>query len=79
MDIAQLRIRLLVAGLDTRYGDAIESQAQPCRRFDTIPTNESELQLGCSKLGGSPDLPIGTARDLQEHNFANTWMIYEWF
>ncbi len=59
MEIAELRIRLLVAGLNTRYGDAIESQAQPCLRFDTIAMDENELWLGCSKLGGSPDLPIG--------------------
>lgn len=59
MNIKEMRARLEDAGFDPRYADATEALAQPCLRFDTIPTDESELALGCSKLGGFPDLPVG--------------------
>lgn len=59
MKIKDLRAHIQAAGIDPKYADVIESQAQRCVRFDAIPTDENELPLGCSKLGGSPDLPIG--------------------
>jgi uncharacterized protein YwqG len=41
------------------YADIIESQAQRCIRFNLIPTEESEIGVGETKMGGSPDLPDG--------------------
>jgi len=39
------------------YADIIEAQAERSVGFHMIPTDESDLSLGCSKAGGSPDLP----------------------
>jgi uncharacterized protein YwqG len=61
MTLKELREALAKEGLDPKFADVIESQAQPCLRFDAIPTGESELPPGCSKLGGSPDLPRGVS------------------
>jgi len=61
MTINELRARLREAVFDSKYADCIESQAQRCVRFQAIPTNEEDLPLGCSKLGGSPDLPVGVS------------------
>jgi uncharacterized protein YwqG len=61
MTIKELRARLQDAGFPESYGDTIERLAQPCLRFTSIPTDEGALPLGCSKLGGFPDLPVGTS------------------
>jgi len=45
----------------TEYADLIESQAQRCARFQTVPQDDRDLPIGSSKLGGSPDLPPGTS------------------
>lgn len=59
MTIKELRARLQDAAFPASYADAIEALAQPCLRLDAIPADESELAMGCSKIGGSPDLPPG--------------------
>lgn len=65
MTIKELRARSQEAGFPTSYADATEALAQPCLRPDSIPTNERQLPLGCSKLGGLPDLSVGTPWPLQ--------------
>ncbi|MBM3300509.1 MAG: DUF1963 domain-containing protein, partial [Deltaproteobacteria bacterium] len=57
MRIQELRARLQNAGLDPRYADVIESNAQRCVRFKLIPSDEREIAVGQTKFGGSPDLP----------------------
>jgi uncharacterized protein YwqG len=37
----------------------LEGIAEPCLRFRTHLIQENDLRVGSSKLGGSPDLPIG--------------------
>jgi uncharacterized protein YwqG len=37
----------------------LERIAEPVLRFRTEPTSTSDLPIGSSKMGGSPDLPIG--------------------
>jgi len=61
MTINELRAGLREAGFDSKYAECIESKAQRCVRFQAIPTNEEDLPLGCSKMGGSPDLPVGVS------------------
>jgi len=41
------------------HADIIEARAERSVGFNMIPTNESDLSLGCSKAGGLPDLPPG--------------------
>jgi uncharacterized protein YwqG len=59
MIITELRTRLQEAGFGARYADATEALAQRCLRFNAIPCDEGALPIGCSKLGGFPDLPVG--------------------
>jgi uncharacterized protein YwqG len=37
----------------------LERIAEPVLRFRTVPVPENQLTMGSSKIGGSPDLPIG--------------------
>lgn len=41
-----------------KHVDIIESGAERCVGFHMIPTEEGGLPVGCSKVGGSPDLPL---------------------
>jgi uncharacterized protein YwqG len=59
MKVITMKKHLCKAGY-TEYADLIESQAQRCVRFSLIPTYDSEMAVGQTKLGGSPDLPVRT-------------------
>jgi uncharacterized protein YwqG len=39
------------------FTELIEALAERCIEFEVRPTDEDSLPVGCSKLGGSPDLP----------------------
>ena len=57
MKIKDLRAHIRAAGLDPKFADVIESQAQRPVRFKLIPSDEHEIAVGETKLGGAPDLP----------------------
>ena len=56
MKVSEIIEHLRGSGYE-KHADIIESQAERCVGFNMIPTDESELPLGCSKSGGLPDLP----------------------
>jgi uncharacterized protein YwqG len=60
MDSAQIQKALTSVGL-ARVASELASLAQPSIRLTTTPVDEVKLALGASKLGGLPDMPIGTA------------------
>lgn len=61
MSTGDLRARLAAGGLG-RVADAILRRARPCIRIDMRRVDdEMRMPVGCSKLGGTPDLPAGGA------------------
>lgn len=60
MNKAETRAALEAAGL-TDLAKSIDQIARNSIRITATPGDESNLPIGASKLGGSPDLPAGTA------------------
>jgi uncharacterized protein YwqG len=60
MTITELRARLQEAGLLERYAEVTESQAPRCVRFRLVAADENEMAPGDTRLGGSPDLSVGS-------------------
>src|SRR5262249_27027713 len=60
MNSAQTQQALASAGLG-RLAPGLAALAQPSIRLTTTQADEAKLALGASKLGGLPDMPIGTA------------------
>lgn len=59
MNAEQLRQYLIEHGLE-RIADELVKIARPGIRIHTHPATEEEIPVGSSKMGGLPDLPIGT-------------------
>jgi uncharacterized protein YwqG len=60
LDKTGVQAAFTAAGLSRLVKD-IDLLARPSIRLHTTPVAESTLRVGASKLGGSPDLPAGTA------------------
>ena len=60
MDKAGVQAAFVAAGIARLIKD-IDRLARPSIRLNASPVAESTLQMGASKLGGTPDLPIGVS------------------
>ena len=60
MATADLTAALTAAGL-ARIATQLSALAQPSIHLTAVPTGDDALAAGASKLGGAPDLPVGTA------------------
>ena len=58
--LADYNARLIAAGLQ-RHAAALTALARPSVRLTPIASEDADLPLGTSKLGGQPDLPAATA------------------
>src|SRR3970040_1388436 len=54
----ELKRRLIQAGLDRAVPQLVQL-ARSCYRIERSLTSESEILIGASKFGGSPDVPAG--------------------
>src|SRR5437870_10257828 len=54
----QLR-EILVAAELGRIADPLSRLAKPCVQIRTRPFSYAKLPLGCSRIGGCPELPAG--------------------
>lgn len=43
-----------------QYWDNINAVSRPCIRLQLSPEEEADIAVGSSKMGGAPDLPIGS-------------------
>lgn len=60
VNVERLREQIKAAGL-ARVADGLEKLMMASIRITATPAAEGELESGSSKLGGTPDLPNGTA------------------
>nr|HET6902083.1 YwqG family protein [Ktedonobacteraceae bacterium] len=58
MDKADVQAAFVAAGI-SRLTKDIDKLARPSIRLNASPVAESTLQMGASRLGGTPDLPTG--------------------
>jgi uncharacterized protein YwqG len=56
MKVTEMRQHYESAGFP-EYADLIEAKAEKCLRIDTVRAKDDDLPVGCSKLGGLPDIP----------------------
>jgi uncharacterized protein YwqG len=60
MDKTGVQVAFVAAGIARLIKD-IDRLARPSIRLNASPVAESTLHMGASKLGGTPDLPIGVS------------------